>query len=74
MTPRVQAESAAPEPSEIPPLHDVGSRFPEEARKIHYGESPKRAIIGQAKVEEARELLEEGVPVMPMPPKPKQVN
>ena len=44
---------------------DVGSQFAEEARKIHYGESEARAIRGQATRQQTRELLEEGVHVMP---------
>jgi hypothetical protein len=44
---------------------DVGSQFAEEARKIHYGESEARAIRGQATPQQTRELLEEGVQVMP---------
>lgn len=49
---------------------DVGSRFPEEARRIHYGEIEARGIRGQATAEQRRELLEEGIEVMalPMPP------
>jgi hypothetical protein len=43
---------------------DVGQRFAEEARKIHYGESQARPIRGQATPEQTRDLLEEGVPVM----------
>jgi len=74
MAPRVQAEASAPDLREKPPLDDVGKNFPEEARKIHYGEVPERPIIGQAKIEEAKALLEEGVPVLPMGIKPKQVN
>jgi hypothetical protein len=46
----------------------VGSRFPEEARKIHYGETEERRIYGEASVEEAMELIEEGVEVAPLPP------
>lgn len=46
---------------------DVGERFPEEARKIHYGESEERGIYGKASPEEARDLIEEGVPVAPIP-------
>lgn len=45
----------------------VGLRFAAEARKIHSGESPGRMIHGEAKPEEARALLEEGVPVAPLP-------
>lgn len=44
---------------------DVGERFPEEARRIHYEEAPARAIRGQATREETRELLEEGIMVLP---------
>ena len=46
---------------------DVGRRFAEEARRIHYGEAEARGIRGQATREETRELLDEGVPVMPLP-------
>ena len=46
---------------------DVGSDFPAEARKIHDGDSPERAIRGQASLEEARALLEEGVSILPLP-------
>jgi hypothetical protein len=46
---------------------DVGSEFPAEARKIHDGDAPERAIRGQASLEEARALLEEGVTILPLP-------
>lgn len=46
---------------------DVGPRFAEEARKIHYGESEERGIRGQASREETEALLEEGIAVMPLP-------
>ena len=46
---------------------DVGDAFPEEARRIHYGETEHRNIYGQADLEEARELIEEGIDVMPIP-------
>ena len=42
---------------------DVGSKFPEEARKIYYQESPGRAIRGQATPEEHDSLVDEGIPV-----------
>jgi hypothetical protein len=48
----------------------VGGAFPEEARKIHYGESEERAIYGEASGAEVEALLEEGVPVAPLPPDP----
>lgn len=46
---------------------DVGERFPEEARKIHYGESEERGIRGQASREETEALMEEGIGVLPLP-------
>lgn len=45
----------------------VGARFADEARAIHDGDAPERAIHGQATVEEARSLVEDGVPVVPLP-------
>ncbi len=46
---------------------DVGERFPEEARRIHYGEIEERAIRGRASSEEAAALREEGIEVMALP-------
>ena len=46
---------------------DVGERFPEEARRIHYDEAPKRSIRGMASKEEAADLKDEGIEVMPLP-------
>ncbi|MEO8123807.1 MAG: DUF1178 family protein [Burkholderiales bacterium] len=46
---------------------DVGERFPEEARRIHYGEVPARGIRGQASPGEAKALSEEGIEVMALP-------
>ena len=46
---------------------DVGGRFAEEARHMHHGEVPERAIRGQTTASEAVELLEEGIAVMPLP-------
>ncbi len=45
----------------------VGDKFVSEARAMHLGDRPDRPIYGEAKIEEARELLEEGVPVLPLP-------
>lgn len=45
----------------------VGSEFASEARKIHLGEAPERAIYGEAKPDEAKALIEDGVPVAPLP-------
>jgi hypothetical protein len=46
---------------------DVGSSFPEEARKMHYGETEARNIRGHATPEETEELIDEGIAVMPLP-------
>lgn len=53
---------------------NVGDKFPEEARKIHYGESEARGIYGKASVKEAVELAEEGVGVVPIPELPEDKN
>lgn len=45
----------------------VGEKFPEEARKIHYGESEERGIFGEATGKEAKELVDEGVSIAPLP-------
>jgi hypothetical protein len=46
---------------------DVGTRFADEARRIHYGETPQRGIRGQASAEEREALREEGIEVHPLP-------
>jgi hypothetical protein len=46
---------------------DVGSRFAEEARRMHYGELQARNIRGQTSAREAAELLDEGIEIMPLP-------
>lgn len=46
---------------------DVGDRFAEEARKIHYGEIKERGIRGQASRAETESLIDEGIAVMPLP-------
>lgn len=46
---------------------DVGDSFPEEVRKIHYGETEARNIRGHATPEETEELIDEGIAVMPLP-------
>ena len=53
---------------------NVGRRFPEEARKIHYGETEERPIYGEASLVEAKELIEEGVDVAPLPPDLDEAN
>ena len=46
---------------------DVGGKFAEEARKIHYGETENRNIRGQASREETEALLDEGIDILPLP-------
>lgn len=53
---------------------DVGNRFPEEARKIHYGEADARGIYGKATPDEVSNLLDEGVEIMPLPDLPEELN
>ncbi len=45
----------------------VGDKFPEEARKIHYGESSERAIYGEATGKDVKALIDEGVEIAPLP-------
>ncbi len=45
----------------------VGMNFAAEARRIHAGDAPERAIHGEARAEEAKKLIEDGVPVAPLP-------
>ena len=52
----------------------VGQRFPEEARKIHYEESPARGIYGEATADEAKALSEEGIEFFPLPTLPEDHN
>ena len=53
---------------------NVGEKFGEEARKIHYGESEVRGIYGQTTPDEAVELMEEGISIMPLPLLPEDKN
>jgi hypothetical protein len=53
---------------------NVGERFPNEARKMHYGEIEHRPIYGEASPEEAKSLIEEGVEVSPLPVLPEDRN
>lgn len=50
----------------------VGLNFAAEARQMHDGEKPARAIYGEAKPDEARQLIEDGVPVAPLPFMPRR--
>ena len=52
----------------------VGPKFPEEARKIHHGETEERHIYGEATPNEVKDLVEEGVDIAPLPPDPEEFN
>ena len=54
----------------------VGRQFPEEARKMHYGEVEKRSIYGEATRAEAKELIDEGIKVGQIPwlPPPRRLS
>jgi hypothetical protein len=52
----------------------VGPNFAEEARKIHYNESEKRGIYGEATADDAKALVEEGIDVHPLPILPEDTN
>ena len=79
---REPASAAVPAPEPAQPLQaqwvaavrrmldntdDVGERFPEEARRIHYGEVEARGIRGQANAEQRQALLDEGIEIMSVP-------
>jgi len=53
---------------------NVGDKFADEARKIHYKESEERGIYGNATPDEARDLIEEGIEVHPLPRLPEDSN
>jgi len=53
---------------------NVGGKFPEEARKMHYGEIEHRSIYGEASPQDAKELIEEGVEFHPLPVLPEERN
>ena len=53
---------------------NVGPLFPEEARKMHYGEADHRSIYGIASPQEAKELHEEGIEFSPLPVLPDERN
>jgi len=80
--PRPDTQAPALEPQALQELRphiestatDVGRDFASEARKMHTGETPKRPIYGEAKVEEAKSLLEDGVPVLPLPWTSRKIN
>lgn len=53
---------------------DLGPRFPEEARRIHEGEAPQRSIRGEASLDDARALIEDGIEILPIPALPDERN
>lgn len=53
---------------------DVGPQFPEQVRRMHDGEIPHQDIRGQATVEEARALLDDGIGILPVPVLPDEFN
>lgn len=64
----VQARLMAVLRQAVAQSEDVGARFAEEARRMHYDEIPKRAIRGTSSREELVALVEEGIEVLPLPP------
>lgn len=50
----------------------VGESFVQEARAMHLGDVPERSIYGEARLDQAKELIDDGVPLMPLPFRPKQ--
>lgn len=54
--------------------HNVGARFPDQARRMHDGEIPRRPIHGEATPNEARGLLDDGIMILPIPILPEELN
>ena len=83
MTPQVQITREAAAPTKHPTAAQqavselrrkieahadyVGPRFAQEARDMHDGTTPERAIYGEARADEARHLVEDGIPILPLP-------
>ena len=67
MPPALQAQWLQAVQQVLRETEDVGERFPEEARRIHYGESAQRGIRGQASAQERAALADEGIEVMALP-------
>lgn len=65
--PAVQAAFLSALRQVVANTEDVGQRFADEARRIHYGEAEARSIRGQASARQAVDLLEEGIEVIPLP-------
>ena len=89
LSPSVGKQKSAPAPEELRKMRqfmtglrkyveenaeNVGQKFPEEARKIHYGETEERPIYGEASLKDVKELVEEGVDIAPLPPDPDEAN
>lgn len=80
MAPAVQTADAATKPNKLQALRArieatsdyVGPDFAKEARAIHAGDAPERPIYGEAKPADAKALLDEGVPILPLPFIPKR--
>lgn len=66
--PQVQAAFLKAMRDAVARTEDVGERFAEVARQMHYGEIEERGIRGRTSAQEAVELLEEGISVLPLPP------
>ncbi len=74
---KMLAELATAQKKALEKSEHVGDRFPAEARAIHLGEAEARAIHGRASLADAKSLVDEGVPVSPLPfpvPDPKTEN
>lgn len=66
----VQAAFMAALREAVSRTEDVGERFADEARRMHYGEAQSRSIRGRTSVAEAVELLDEGIDLLPLPDLP----
>ncbi|WP_322997230.1 DUF1178 family protein [Castellaniella sp.] len=64
---KLQAEVLRQVRNIVRQTEDVGSRFADEARRMHEGETKERPIRGTASIEECRELAEDGISIMPIP-------
>lgn len=72
ITPEARAKIAALKEHVETNADYVGNTFYTEARAMHDGEKPERAIYGQANAEQAKSLIEDGIPVLPLPFVPKK--
>ena len=80
--PQMERDDTAALQSEMPRIRskleaeveNVGENFANEARAMHDGDSPMRSIYGEAKIKDAQALIEDGIPVIPMPWKKRRTN